>query len=45
MGGVGGEKVGGLDQGLVLCLCESRFFVKMAGQGICILCWVDTCAS
>ena len=25
--------------------CESRFFVYMAGPGICILCWADTCVS
>ena len=44
MGGVGGEWVGGLGQGLggwggVMSVCvESGFSVLMAGPGICILC-------
>ena len=25
--------------------CESGLFVLMAGPGICILCWADTCIS
>ena len=48
VGGVGGELVRGLEQGLggvILYLCESGFFVYMAGQGICELCLADTCAS
>ena len=42
-GGVGGERVVGLDQGLdgwggVCMSCESGLFLYMAGPGICILC-------
>ena len=49
-GGVAGEWVGGLDQGLegwcYACVrCESGFSVKMAGPGICVLCLADTCSS
>ena len=29
----------------VCVCCESGFFVYMAGPGICILCYGDTCAS
>ena len=42
----------GLGQGSVMvgwcyvCVyCESGLFMLMAGQGIRILCWSDTCAS
>ena len=49
VGGVSGEWVGGLDQGLGWCYvcvrCESGFSVYMAGLGICVLCLADTCAS
>ena len=49
LGCSGGEWVRGLDHGLeggvVLCLCESGFFVYIAGPGICILCQADSCAS
>ena len=40
-GGVGGEWVGGLGQGLGGwggVVCESGFSVLIAGSGICILC-------
>ena len=50
VGGVGGEWVRGLAQGLegwcyVCVSCESGFSVYMAGPGICILCLADTCTS
>ena len=49
-GGVGGEWVGGLDQGrerwcYVCVRCESGFSVQMTGPGICVLCLADTCTS
>ena len=41
---------GGWVIGLVQCLggcvcCESGLFVLIAGPGICIVCYADTCAS
>ena len=49
-GVVGGEWVGGLNQGLeglcyVCVSCESGFSVYIAGPGICIVFLVDACAS
>ena len=52
VGGVGGRVGGRLEPGsgrVVPCYtcvcCESGFSMLMAGQGICILCWADSCAS
>ena len=48
VGGVRGESAAWarvLEGGGMYVCCESGFSVLMAGPGICILCYADSCAS